>query len=67
MSGRIDLDLPAVTLHGRFGGIEVDGLSMGLLLRVDMPPGRPCTARIHEGGQGAEHKERQPFVGAMLA
>lgn len=28
MSGRIDLDLPAVTLHGRFGGIEVDGMRL---------------------------------------
>jgi len=28
MSGRIDLDLPDVTLHGRFGGIEVDGMHL---------------------------------------
>lgn len=28
MSGRIDLDLPDVTLHGRFGGIEVDGMRL---------------------------------------
>lgn len=28
MSGSIDLDLPAVTLHGRLGGVEVDGMRL---------------------------------------
>lgn len=28
MNGRIDLDLPAVTLHGRLGGVEVDGMRL---------------------------------------
>jgi hypothetical protein len=28
MSGRVDLDLPTATMHGRFGGIEIDGIRL---------------------------------------